>query len=85
MAETLEGLQKTLELEVSTDKLRGIDAALDPGGIGTFIVRNVLNDDQIEHIQSEIFAPGSLVWHEDREPYVNNRGMLIIKTIPHLL
>lgn len=72
-------MRKTLELDVTTDKLRGIDQALDPGGIGTFVVRNVLDSEQVQLMQSEIFEPGRLQWREDRKPYHNDRHMLIIQ------
>lgn len=79
MSSEHEYARTTLALDVSSEKLDGIDRALGPGGIGTFVLRSVLDQQQLDFVWEEASNPDLLVWREDRKPYYNDRGMLIVQ------
>jgi hypothetical protein len=69
--------QSILELDVTPEKLIGIDRELGKGGIGTFLIPNVLDTYQIQYMQQEIFDPHKVAWRDNHQEYVNGRGMTI--------
>jgi hypothetical protein len=72
-------LQQVLALNVGANKLRGIDSALGMGGVGSFVLRNVLNSDQVEIMQAEILDPHCVQWRDNHDRFFNKRGLEIIE------
>ena len=70
-------LQDFLRLDIHAEKLRGIDRALGPEGIGTFVVKNVLSPDQLEVMEQEIFDPHRVTWRDNHRDFINGRGNLV--------
>lgn len=72
-------LHEVLSLSVGAEKLRGIDDALGPKGIGSFVLRNVLDPDQIELTQAEIFDPHKVAWRDNHDSFTNRRGIEVVE------
>lgn len=71
--------ERLLALDVNAKKFDGVDVVLGPSGIGSFVIRNVLDPDQIEIMQAEIFDPHCVGWRDNHDRYVNDRGLDIIE------
>jgi hypothetical protein len=68
---------EALELDVTPEKLAGIQEALGRGGIGSFVVREVLGRDQLDLLQEEVDA--AVTWEDTHTEYDNVRGMHIVQ------
>lgn len=67
------------ELQITPDKLRGIPEAHGPGGIGTFLIEEVLSEEHTERLLYEIGAFDPNAWRDNHGSYVNKRGLTIVE------
>lgn len=74
----LVGSQQSLEFDISPEKLMGITDALDEGGIGSFVVKNVLNQDQLDWVMQEVNDPAKVVWRDNHND-INNRRKTVLQ------
>lgn len=72
-------LHHALQLEIGAEKLRGIDTELGPEGIGTFLIRQALTSDQVEIMQAEFLDPHKVVWRDNHDSFVNQRGLTVVE------
>lgn len=72
-------LRNILGLNINREKMPGIDKELGPQGIGSFVVRNVLDPVQLELIQAEVFDPHRVTWRDNHHRFVNRRGLEIVE------
>jgi hypothetical protein len=72
-------LREKLQLDITPEKLHGLADALGPGSIGTFVVREVLNKEQLALMQNEIFNPELVAWRDNHDSFVNKRGLTVIE------
>ena len=72
-------LQELLCLDATGEKLAGIDAALGSDGVGTFVLRQVLDSDQIELMQAEVFDPHGVAWRDNHDRFINLRGLEVVE------
>lgn len=71
--------KQALDLDVTPEKLHGIETALGPNGIGTFPIRSVLDNKQIGIMQREITDSSKVRWHSSHDEYINKRGIKIVQ------
>lgn len=74
-----DSLRQSLDLQITPEKLHGIEKALGPEGIGTFPIVGALNPEQVQIMQQEIFDPQRVTWHDSHDDYLNERDMRIIQ------
>lgn len=72
-------LRHALDLDVTAEKLRGIEQSLGQTGLGAFPIHEVLNPDQLALMQQEISDPQRVSWRSGHDDYINQRGMRIIQ------
>ncbi len=68
-----------LSLGVTAEKMQGIEPALGPGGLGTFVVSNLLTSEQLECMQIEIFDPKRVQWRDNHDRFTNRRGVEVVE------
>jgi hypothetical protein len=70
-------LEYVLQLDAGPEKLVGLEAALGPGGIGTFVVPQVVTEPQLTFINQEINDPHALPWQDNHEDIQNARFTVV--------
>lgn len=65
------------QLDVTLEKLDGFIEALDPDGIGSFVVRQVVDEEWLASLQAEVAE--AVAWHDTHTEYDNARGKHVVQ------
>lgn len=70
--------QKTV-LSVTPEKLEGFADALEPDGMGSFLIPSVLSQEQLDYLREEFEDEAAVMWEDTHTEYDNIYGRRIIQ------
>ena len=71
--------QDRLQLSIDPKKFGEIGEALGPEGIGSIVLRNVLNPAQLTTMRYEIADPARVIWHDNHDQRLTERDITVVQ------